>query len=188
VTDNLTSSTDAFARPNRRVSWIRVWGVFGVVALLIQALWRLTPIAWEPIAAGSLGAGQAAIYIAWVVFNGYLEGYRAFQKKFAPRVVVRAFYLSENPRPLHVILAPLFCMGLFHANARVQRVAWLTVVLIVAIVIVIERVPQPWRGIVDGGVVIGLLWGVVALVYFFARARNGRQLGVAGGLPGEAAR
>jgi hypothetical protein len=34
--------------------------------------------------------------------------------------------------------------------------------------------PQPWRGIVDLGVVIGLAWGLVALGVFTVQAFSGR--------------
>ena len=30
-------------------------------------------------------------------------------------------------------------------------------------VLVVRQLPQPWRGIVDGGVVVGLSWGTLAI-------------------------
>jgi hypothetical protein len=179
----LTSRPVVIERPGFFSTVIVMWGVFGVVALLLQAIWRLLPIAIEPIVQGSLSAAQALVYGAWVIFNAYLEGYRAFQKRFAPRVVARAMYLSQNARPIHVMLAPAFCMALFHARNRTKRVAWITLILVVAVVVLVRRVPQPWRGIVDGGVVVGLAWGVVALVYFFVQASRGRALPVPSDVP-----
>ena len=35
--------------------------------------------------------------------------------------------------------------------------------VMVIIVVVVHQFPQPWRGIVDAGVVVGLGWGVVCL-------------------------
>ena len=76
---------------------IFTWGVAGVLLLFGRALWRLTPMAWQPIADGSLSAMQIGLYVAWVAFNAYSEGYRAFQKAFCPRVVGRAYHLAQNP-------------------------------------------------------------------------------------------
>jgi hypothetical protein len=148
---------------------IAAWGIGGVCLLLVQALLRLTPIAIEPIADGMTGA-QWGIWVVWVAANGYMEGYRGFQTRFSPRVVQRAFFLAKNPRPLHVVLAPVFCMSYFHAARRGKIVAWALLVFIVCAVIAIRFMPQPWRGIVDAGVVIGLAWGLVAIVVFWARA------------------
>jgi len=34
--------------------------------------------------------------------------------------------------------------------------------------------PQPWRGIVDAGVVLGLSLGIVSVLYWFFKALTGR--------------
>ena len=73
--------------------------------------WRLTPIAIEPIQANQLGTFHWFVMIAWILINAYAEGYRGFHKRYSPRTVARAFYLVDNPTPLRVIFAPLFCMG-----------------------------------------------------------------------------
>ena len=159
------------------------WGVFGVVALLAQAVWRLTPLALQPIHEGTLGGGQSALYAAWVLFSIYAEGYRGFQKRFSPRVVARALHLARHPQPLHVALAPAFCMSLFHANARRVKIAWGVSLTIVFLVLTVRLLPQPWRGIIDGGVVIGLLWGIASILYSLARALSGGDLGVSSDVP-----
>jgi hypothetical protein len=148
--------------------------VLGVVLLCAQAIVKLTPKAIEPIRDGSLGAIEWTIYVGWVVANAYAEGYRGFQKAFAPRVVARAFYLANHPRPVRVALAPLFCMALFAATRRRMIVSWTIVVLVTLLVVGMRFVPQPWRGIVDGGVVIGLAWGTLAIVGFAIAGFAGR--------------
>jgi hypothetical protein len=148
---------------------IASWGVLGVLALLGQALSRLTPLAIEPIERGMLGPGHWVLYVGWTVLNAYAEGYRGFQRAFVPRVVARALHLARHPHPLRVILAPVFCMALFHARRRDLVRAWVLLAAIVALVIVIRLLPQPWRGIVDAGVVAGLGWGAVALLVAFGR-------------------
>jgi hypothetical protein len=149
---------------------IASWGVVGVLALLGQALYRLTPLAIEPVEAGMLDGPKWALYIGWTIFNAYAEGYRGFQKSFSPRVVARAVHLARHPKPINVLFAPVYCMTLFDASRRRLIVARILVVSIMILVIIVKALPQPWRGIVDAGVVIGLAWGVLVIVYLFARA------------------
>jgi len=180
----MSSSTDNPAQPlwGREVL-IAAWGVLGVACLFVQALIRLTPLAFEPISSGSLGLATWLLYAAWVAFMAYTEGYRTFQLKWAPRVVARAVYLAKNPNPLFVALAPLFCMSLLHANRRRLVSSWLVVLMIVVFVVVVRRFDQPWRGIIDGGVVVGLAWGVVVLLINAGRALGGQELGASADLP-----
>jgi hypothetical protein len=144
------------------------WGVLGVVALLVQALWRLTPIALEALGSG-LSPLHWGITLAWVGINAHAEGYRGFHRRFSPRVVARAQWLADNPRPWLVALAPIFCMSLVHASRRGLIVARVLLLGIVGIVAVVRLLPQPWRGIVDAGVVVGLGLGLLSLLYFYVR-------------------
>lgn len=169
--------------PSARVTLIASWGALGVVLVLVQAVSRLTPLALEPWRNGSMSGWQMALYVAWVVVNGYLEGYRGFQKRFCPRVVGRSLWLGGHPRPLHVLLAPLFSMALFHASRRQLAGSWGLVLGIAAIVIAVRLLPQPWRGIVDGGVVVGLGWGIAALLVQYVRALVTGRWPAAEGLP-----
>jgi hypothetical protein len=176
------------AEPQTRVPgpWghaIVAWGVFGVLALIAQAMWRLTPLALEPIRANMLTPAQATLYGVWVVLNAYAEGYRGFHKRFSPRVVSRALHLAREPRALHVLLAPAFCMSLFHATTRGKRVAWGVTLGVIALVMLVRAAPQPWRGIIDGGVVVGLFLGGISIVYHLVLAFSGRMLEVEIDLP-----
>lgn len=161
-----------------------VWGVGGVLALFARALVRLTPMAWQPIEDGSLSATQIGIYAAWVVFNAYGEGYRAFQKAFCPRVVGRAHQLASDPRPLHAWLAPFYCLSLFHANRRGKTVAWVMLVVISVLVFLLRITPQPWRGIIDGGVVVALAWGAVVMLVLAVKTLLGSPPPAKLNLPG----
>lgn len=159
-----------------------VWGVLGVLVLVAQPLVRLTPLVLEAIR-GGLTTGQWVVLGAWVAINAHAEGYRGFHRRFSPRVVARARHLSRHPRPLWVVLAPLFCMSLFHASRRGMLVARGLVVAIVLLVIAIRQLHQPWRGIVDAGVVVGLGLGLVSLVYHFVRLLLGHAPTVPPDLP-----
>jgi hypothetical protein len=151
---------------------IELWGVAGVVALLVQALLRLTPLAVDAIRDG-MSAGQWVLLVIWVVINAHAEGYRGFHRRFSPRVVARAQWLGAHPRPHLVVLAPVFCMSLIFASRRGRWVARIVLAAIVAIVVVVRGLAQPWRGIVDAGVVVGLGLGLISLLYFYARALRG---------------
>lgn len=135
-----------------------------MVALLVHALNRLTPYAVEAFEMG-LTPFQWVVCIGWTLLNAYAEGYRGFQKAFSPRVIARMVHLAREPRPLFVLLAPLYAMALFHARKKRLIVAWILVAMIVGLVLLIRVLPQPWRGIVDVGVVVGLAWGTLSIVW-----------------------
>jgi hypothetical protein len=151
--------------------------------LLGRALWRLTPLAIEPWTEDMMTPAQKGIYMAWLVANAYLEGYRGFQLRFSPRVVSRAIYLAQNPRPLWVILALPFCMSLFHSTRRQKTVSWVFIGAIVLLVWSVRSLPQPWRGIVDGGVVLGLAWGLAVIWWLFLRYLLGAKVQLPPDLP-----
>lgn len=144
--------------------------------ILAQAIYRLAPLAWQPIDEGQLAYYHWVLYGLSIFFNGYSEGYKAFQLQVAPRIMARASHLAANPRPLHVALAPLYCMALFHASRKRLIISWSVYVGIVTIVIVVRQLSQPWRGIVDAGVVVGLSWGVLAILVAFVDLVRGGEL------------
>lgn len=137
------------------------WGVAGVLALLVYAVARLTPIALETFdhpLAWHHWLGLAAN----LVFMAYSEGYRGFQRSFSPRVAERAALLRAEPTALRVLLAPAWCIGYFDSPRRIQVTAVVLTLAIVVLVLIVHRIDQPWRGIIDAGVVLGLLWGILA--------------------------
>lgn len=167
---------------------VTAWGIAWVSLLLGRAIWRLTPLALEPWTQDLMTNGQKGIYIAWLVANAYLEGYRGFQLRFSPRVVSRAVYLGQHPRPFWIVLALPFCLSLFHSTRRQMTVSWVFVIAIVLLVWWVRMLPQPWRGIVDGGVVLGLLWGLGVIWWLFLRYLLGAKIPPPGDIPLEKAR
>jgi hypothetical protein len=147
-----------------------VWGILGVLALLGEAIFRLLPrvIALRDC---TLSSSQWLALVGWVAFNAYSEGYRGFHKNFAPRVIVRAQHLSAHPRPVFVLLAPLYVMGHIHATRRRMILSWSLTVGIVALVIAVRELADPWRGILDAGVVVGLAVGSVSILYYWVGRR-----------------
>lgn len=164
------------------VGWIAAsWGLLGVLALLGQALFRLTPRAVEAVSMG-LEIHHWAVLAAWVAFMAHAEGWRGFHLRFSPRVVARALTLRDAPL-WHRVLAPAYCMSLFHATRKGRIVAWCVVVAITLLVAVVSRFDQPWRGIVDAGVVVGLGIGALSIVWHAVRAAAGTPPTIAPDLP-----
>jgi len=146
-----------------------IWGILGILGLLCGALLRLVPHAAEAFMS-PLRWYHWLASVACIIFMAHAEGYRGFQGHFSPRVVARAAYLQKHPRILHVILAPLFCMGFIHATRRRKIVALSLTLGIIVMVLAVRWLPQPWRGILDGGVGIGLAWGLTSILWFAAKA------------------
>jgi hypothetical protein len=138
--------------------------VIGVMAIVLYAIVRLAAHVIGALAVG-LDVLQWLALMVNVVFLAWSEGYRGFQLKFSPRVAARALYLWRTPTPLITrLVAPLFCIGYFDASRRTKTVAWAGTTGIVILVLLVHRLDQPWRGIVDAGVVVGLSWGLTSLV------------------------
>jgi len=145
------------------------WGLFGVVLLLAFAVFRLG------------GEFYLALQVEWntyqwtalvlnLLFMAYSEGYKGFQLSYAPRVAARARSLLTSDNKMRLCLAPLFCMGYFHTTRRRLISSYVLTALIICAVLAFRLIPQPWRGVLDAGVALGLCWGLIALLIFGARA------------------
>ena len=145
------------------------WGLAGIAALLGYSIWRLGGVAADAWAY-DFRIHHWLVLAAHVAFMAWSEGYRGFQQSFSPRIVARAKYLIAHPRPAHVLLAPLFCMGYFHTTRRRMISVYVLTVFIIALIIAVRWLAQPWRGIVDAGVVVGLSWGLISTGAFTLRA------------------
>jgi len=169
--------------PTTGAGWaIFAWGVGGVSLVLLNPIIRLSGHPIEALSNG-LSPTQWAVAALWLVFMMYSEAYRGFHKQFAPRVVVRALALAADPKPLPVVLAPLMCMGLLYANRKRKIVAWSLLTMIVVLVILVRQLDQPWRGIVDLGVVAGLASGLGSVWWFALGAVRGQPPAVPADLP-----
>lgn len=148
---------------HRPANWRTIWGVGGAMALLSWGVARVWPHAWEPVLDGSLTAFHWALYAFMIVFNAWTEGYKTFQKSITPRVLARAQYVTDHPERVSALAIPFFVAGFFGMQRRALIVRYIVLAVIVAIIVGMRFVPQPWRGIVDAGVVVGLGWGVIAM-------------------------
>lgn len=152
-----------------------VWGVIGLVLILGVPVFRLFQKfleAWETKA--TWGIWQWSLLIGFVAFMAYTEGYKGFQKAFSPRCAVRAKHLKDHPTWLRVVLAPLFLMAFFAATKKRLIVSYAITAMVIGFVLIFHLVPQPWKGILDVGVVVGLTWGLISFLLFLAPAFSGR--------------
>jgi hypothetical protein len=151
------------------------WGIGGIVLLVLDAIARLSLYAADTFTT-ELTLIQWEVVIVWCVFMIIAEGYRGFQKHFSPRVVARAHYIAREGSVLEIILAPLFCIGYFRAPLqRMIAMYSLTLGIIALIVVIHLTATQPWRGILDLGVVLGLSYGLVSIGVFTIQAYKTRR-------------
>ncbi|WP_372834025.1 hypothetical protein [Pontibacterium sp.] len=146
-----------------------LWGFAGISLILGSAIYRLSQIAWQMFEQPFSWYHWAALAFS-VAFMGFAEGYRGFQKAFSPRVAARIYYLSKHVTPMRALLAPLFCMGYFHVRRKRQIVTVCLTLGIIVLVQFVHMLEQPWRGIVDAGVVVGLTWGLLSIALFSFKA------------------
>lgn len=154
-----------------------LWALVGIFFLLGFAIYRLAPLAAVAIRS-SLSWWQWVILGVFVLFMAYSEAYRGFQKAFSPRFAARCRYLREHPTFLRVVLAPFFAMAYFDAPRRRRIAAYALTLGVIGLVVIVQRLHQPWRGIVDAGVVVGLAWGLAATVVYWVLAMTRKTFDV----------
>lgn len=145
------------------------WGLGGTLWILGWAVYRLGLIGLDAFN-HPLSWYHWLVLGVWVLFMAHSEGYKGFQRGFSPRVAARIAYLHQHPTLLRTLLAPLFCMGFFDIQRRRQIVTFCLTAGIIVLVQLVSMLSQPWRGIVDIGVVVGLGWGIISLSIFTLQA------------------
>jgi hypothetical protein len=160
------------------------WAVLGWSAVLAVAIARLGANALDALGM-ELDGLQWATLVANTAFLAWAEGYRGFQCRFSPRAAARVLHLRDHATTLTAVLAPVFCVGFFAASARVLRLTWGGAGLIVLVIVVVRQLPQPWRGIIDTGVVIGLAWGLASFLVMSWRALASGRYPAAPEVPGQ---
>lgn len=158
-------------RPTTLSAWLAfVWSIGGTAAVLLEAIVRLVPRALvlledpEPV--------PLVAAAAWSAFMVWTEGWRGFHQRFNPRVVARAARLTTRPW-WSAVLGPLVVMGLLDATPRRLAASWLLVAMIVLLIVGVQRLADPWRAVVDAGVVLGLSFGTASLALHTVRAIRG---------------
>lgn len=176
MSDSGNSSSSATNNHSTWIGWLAlIWGGGGFLALLLYAVLRLTPIFLDSVtyqwdAIHWLGLIVNLVFMAWS------EGYRGFQSSYSPRFAARLHYLFHHASLRQALLAPAVGMAFIDAPRKRIIGAWLLTFAVVVVVMVYRTLPQPWRGILDAGVVLGLAWGMMATVYFVVLALNSGPL------------
>jgi hypothetical protein len=140
--------------------------------MFAEAIWRLG-------ARAMITVGTDLSVWEWLAFSmlitafGYYEGFRALHQRFVPAVLKRAYDIGPGLAP--AALAPFTALGLVNAPKVTLRHAWISVVLIVAAVLAVRAMPEPWRGIVDGAVAVALSIGLVSMLLRFSAWARGSQ-------------
>ncbi len=137
------------------------WAVLGFSMLLLAAIWRLGQQSLAALQT-ELSTLEWTVLIAFCAFMLYSEGYRGFQQRYSPRFASRVIALRDSATLLEGLAAPLYAMGFFRAERRDMVVTYLLTLLIIAFIFLFGFIPQPWRGILDSGVVLGLGWGLIS--------------------------
>jgi hypothetical protein len=145
------------------------WGIAGVLSLVGFAILKITPAAVDAFSF-ELQWYHWLVLILNTAFIGYMKGYRGFQRALSPRVAARARHLSQHPTLAAVLLAPLYCMGYFHSLRRKQMVTIMMTVFMVILIILVRQLSQPWRGVFDAGILIGLSWGFFTILVYSVQA------------------
>ena len=143
---------------------ILIYSIGGVIAIFSSAIFRLYPHVREVFS-------FELTTINWIVLIAYLavmiigKGFFALHRGFVPRVMNRAELLAENGKLIDRLLAPLYCMGFFKAPKKRLIISYAMLLLIITFIVSASKISQPWRGIIDLGVVVGLSIGILSLLF-----------------------
>ncbi len=161
-----------------------LWAVIGFSVLILFAITRLGSISLAGLNYDFQWFHWLALLVS-VVVMAYSEGYKGFQLKFSPRFAARCYHLRHYPTALHVTLAPLFCMGFFHTTRNRKIATFALSLMILGFIQIAHFLPQPWRGILDLGVVTGLAWGLISLYINLIKAFSSADFNHSAELPEE---
>ena len=140
----------------------RAWALIGVALLFFFAIQRLGSRGIDTLAAGLTPFQWGILALSLFVF-GYGEGVLALERRWVPRLIHRANELALECKPFYRWVARLYVMSLVGAAKREMIRSWSLVLAILGAVVLVGRLPVPWRGIIDLGVAAALAWGLVAI-------------------------
>ena len=140
----------------------RAWALVGVSLLFFFAIQRLGSRGIDTLATGLTPFQWGMLALSVFVF-GYGEGVLALERRWVPRLIDRADELALECNPFYQWVAPLYGMSLVGAARKEMIRSWGLVLAILGAVVLVGRLPVPWRGIIDLGVAAALTWGLVAI-------------------------
>lgn len=154
-----------------------LWGAGAVVLSLLDAIYRLSKFVREGMHLGLLTPAMLLATLLWTVVIVYYEGVRGFRDALAPRMAARLWLLAQrNNRGdwLTKLLAPAHALSLFDSSTKRKRISWALLLFVIAMILVVRKLPQPYRAVIDVGVVLALAYGAWCIVKeCIAAVRNG---------------
>lgn len=138
------------------------WALLGVAGIFGWAVFRLGRRGVEAIQ-GGLEPFEWLVLVGLTVGFVYSEGVLTFDRRWIPKLVIRARRLRSEGRLLQM-LAPLYALSLVGTRPKDLVKGWGGTALIVMAVLIIREFPSPWRGIVDFAVASALAWGMVTIL------------------------
>ena len=140
-----------------------IWGAAGVSLLFASAVARLGTRGIDTVQHGLAGFEWVALITLTVIF-AYGEGYRALVRRWVPGLFRRLRRLRQESSLFLRLLAPAYGLALITPDRGQRLRAWLGTGAIVAAIVLVSRLPEPWRGIVDLAVAAALLIGLVDIL------------------------
>lgn len=137
-------------------------GTLGVSGLLLGAVVGMGRFVRE-VDWGALSTIHWLLLLPYLAFMIGFKWYFGFHRGFSLRAARRIRLLAREPTALRVALAPLFSLSLVQAPRRRVLASWGLLLGLSAVVPLVRALPQPWRGLVDLGVMIGLGLGLLSL-------------------------
>ncbi len=143
---------------------IFIYSIGGVIAIFSSAIYRLYPHIHESYSFefSTLNWIVLALYLLVMIVG---KGYFALHRGFVPRVISRSELLIEQGSAFDRLLAPLYCMGFFKAPKKRMIISYTMLIFIISFIVSASKISQPWRGIIDMGVVVGLSLGILSLLF-----------------------
>jgi hypothetical protein len=75
-------------------------------------------------------------------------------------------------------------MGYIYATRKRKVISIGLTLMIICFILIARILPQPWRGIIDAGVVVGLSIGIISITYFiFLAILNPQAIEISAELP-----
>ena len=141
------------------------WGFIGISLILLHGMSCVVPYVFSMELSNMKWYHIISLFLS-IITLGYAEGYKGFQLSFSPRAAKRVNLVSKNPNFKNVVFSPLFCMGFFGISKQRMIITYLLTLSIIFLIIIIEKMSDPWRGIIDAGVLVGLSWGLLSFWFF----------------------
>ena len=138
-----------------------IWGFLGISYMILHGLSCMIPYVIE-LDFRLFKWYHMISFFGVIIILGYSEGYKGFQKSFSPRTANRLYNIFLKPTFFRVFFSPFISMGFIESSKKLKYISYGLLLMIVMFILLIGKLNDPWRGIIDAGVIVGLSWGLVS--------------------------